>query len=78
MPINILILGFSTGGAVALSNFTIVGGCLSNFAFNIGRRHPLRDGPLIDWDLALVSCVPCSRGPLLRPASLHRCLVCLR
>ena len=33
---------------------TIVGGTLTNFAFNVGRRHPLRPGPLIDWDLILV------------------------
>lgn len=33
---------------------TIVGGTLTNLAINIGRRHPLRDAPLIDWDLILV------------------------
>jgi hypothetical protein len=41
-------------GAVALSNITIFGGALANAAFNVGRQHPLRPGPLIDWDLALV------------------------
>lgn len=46
--------GFSTTYAVALSNITIVGGTLTNFAFNVWRRHPLRAGPIIDWDLILV------------------------
>lgn len=46
--------GFSTSGAVALSNITIVGGTLANLAFNVVRRHPLREGPLIDWDLIMV------------------------
>ena len=49
-----LTAGFRTVTAVALSNVTIVGGTLTNFAFNVGRRHPLRPGPLIDWDLILV------------------------
>lgn len=39
---------------MALSNVTIVGGTLTNLAVNVGRRHPLREGPLIDWDLILV------------------------
>ncbi len=46
--------GFRANSAVALSNVTIVGGTLTNFAFNVGRRHPLRPGPLVDWDLILV------------------------
>lgn len=42
--------GFSTAGAVALSNITIVGGTLSNLAFNIWRQHPANPArPLIDW-----------------------------
>jgi len=39
---------------VALSNLTIVGGALANFAFNVNRRHPSGDKPLIDWDLIMV------------------------
>lgn len=47
--------GFSTAGAVALSNVTIVGGTLANLACNVGRRHPLaRERALIDWDLILL------------------------
>ena len=46
--------GFSTNIAVALSNITIVGGSVANFAFNVGKRHHFMDRPLIDWDLILV------------------------
>ena len=46
--------GFSTNLAVALSNITIVGGSIANFAFNVGKRHHFMDRPLIDWDLILV------------------------
>ena len=46
--------GFKTETAVALSNITIVGGAISNFCFNVGRRHEYFDKPLIDWELILV------------------------
>lgn len=46
--------GFKTETAVALSNITIVGGAISNFLFNVGRRHAYFDKPLIDWELILV------------------------
>ena len=39
---------------MALSNITIVGGAISNFLFNVGRRHEYFDKPLIDWELILV------------------------
>ncbi|KAK9809348.1 hypothetical protein WJX73_008057 [Symbiochloris irregularis] len=54
VPTFILLLQFPIGTAVALSNVTIVGGAISNFAFNIGRKHPFLSRPLIDWDLILV------------------------
>ncbi|RMZ57649.1 hypothetical protein APUTEX25_001849 [Auxenochlorella protothecoides] len=54
VPLYLIVLRFDTYSAVALSNVTIVGGTLTNLAINIGRRHPLRDAPLIDWDLILV------------------------
>ncbi|CAK0781249.1 hypothetical protein CVIRNUC_005324 [Coccomyxa viridis] len=54
VPLYILLLGFNTDTAVALSNITIVGGAISNFLFNVGRRHAYFDKPLIDWELILV------------------------
>ena len=49
-----MLAGFNTDTAVALSNITIVGGAISNFLFNVGRRHAYFDKPLIDWELILV------------------------
>ena len=46
--------GFPAKYAVALSNFTIVGGAFANLLFNINRRHSFKSSPLIDWDLVLV------------------------
>lgn len=46
--------GFPAKYAVALSNFTIVGGAVANLFFNINRRHSFKPKPLIDWDLILV------------------------
>eukprot|EP00208_Stichococcus_sp_RCC1054_P001671 CAMPEP_0206145512 /NCGR_PEP_ID=MMETSP1473-20131121/27613_1 /ASSEMBLY_ACC=CAM_ASM_001109 /TAXON_ID=1461547 /ORGANISM="Stichococcus sp, Strain RCC1054" /LENGTH=522 /DNA_ID=CAMNT_0053541757 /DNA_START=144 /DNA_END=1709 /DNA_ORIENTATION=- len=54
VPILILILNFQPNNAVALSNVTIVGGALANFAYNVHRRHPSGTKPLVDWDLILV------------------------
>jgi hypothetical protein len=45
---------FPTNIAVALSNITIVGGSISNFVINVGKRHHFMDRPLIDWELILV------------------------
>lgn len=54
VPLYASVLGFPAKYAVALSNFTIVGGALANLFFNIGRRHSFKPRPLIDWDLILV------------------------
>ncbi|BDA43515.1 probable sulfite exporter TauE/SafE family protein 3 [Coccomyxa sp. Obi] len=53
VPLYILVMGFPTNTAVALSNITIVGGAISNFLFNVGRRHAFFDRPLIDWNIIL-------------------------
>lgn len=50
---RVLHTGFPTNTAVALSNITIVGGAISNFLFNVGRRHAFFDRPLIDWNIIL-------------------------
>ncbi len=51
---SLLVAGFPAKYAVALSNFTIVGGAVANLFFNINRRHSFKPKPLIDWDLILV------------------------
>ena len=67
--------GFRTETAVALSNITIVGGAISNFLFNVGRRHEYFDKPLIDWELILVmeptTILGALIGGYLNKVSLH-------
>lgn len=53
VPLFIVALDFKPKHAIALSNFTILGGAIANTVVNSRRRHPHRDGPLIDWDLIL-------------------------
>ena len=68
--------GFSTNIAVALSNITIVGGSIANFAINVGKRHHFLDRPLIDWDLILMMEPATIMGALLG-GYLNRVRSCL-
>ncbi len=74
--------GFPTNTAVALSNITIVGGAISNFAFNVPRRHTHFDRPLIDWDLILVmepaTILGALLGGYLNKVQHPWCLTCSR
>jgi uncharacterized membrane protein YfcA len=55
VPVYMLVLGFHPKHAVALSNFTILGGSIANTLLNSRRRHPnFSDRPLIDWDLIII------------------------
>jgi hypothetical protein len=54
VPIYILVMGFSPKHAVPLSNVTVFGGAIANVMLNSGKRHPIADRPLVDWDLILV------------------------
>lgn len=54
VPIYMLVLGFRPKHAVALSNFTILGGSIANTMLNCRRRHPQLDRSLIDWDLIII------------------------
>ncbi len=62
---------------MALSNLTIVGGALANFAFNVNRRHPSGDKPLIDWDLIMVMEPTTILGALLG-SYINKVLVALK
>ncbi|KAE9356383.1 hypothetical protein PR003_g2352 [Phytophthora rubi] len=53
VPAMILIMGFDIKRATPVSNMAIVGGAVANAWFNIRKRHPVVDRPLIDSDLAL-------------------------
>lgn len=54
VPIYMLVLGFRTKHAIALSNFTIFGGAIANTVLNAGKRHPTEDRSLIDWDIIVM------------------------
>lgn len=54
VPLFLLQLGFKPKHAIALSNFTILGGAIANTAVNTRKRHPELDRHLIDWDLILI------------------------
>ncbi|GMF25604.1 unnamed protein product [Phytophthora fragariaefolia] len=53
VPAMILIMSFDIKRATPVSNLAIVGGAVANAWFNIRKRHPTVDRPLIDSDLAL-------------------------
>ncbi|KAK1944997.1 Sulfite exporter TauE/SafE family protein 3 [Phytophthora citrophthora] len=53
VPAMILIMGFDIKRATPVSNMAIVGGAIANAWFNIRKRHPTADRPLIDSDLSL-------------------------
>ncbi|KAK4536509.1 hypothetical protein CDCA_CDCA08G2534 [Cyanidium caldarium] len=57
VPLLALLGGFPLPEASANSQSLIVGASLSNMAFNIGKRHVIRDAPRIDWNL-VVSTMP--------------------
>lgn len=54
VPIYILVMHFSPKHAIPLSNVTVFGGAVMNYAMNLSKRHPSADRPLVDWDLILV------------------------
>jgi len=54
VPLFILVLGFRPKHAIALSNFTILGGSIANTVVNVPKRHPRLKKGLIDWDLILI------------------------
>jgi hypothetical protein len=54
VPIYIIVLGLTPRFAIPLGSVTVLGGSLAGLIFNLRRRHPLADRPIIDWDLILV------------------------
>lgn len=61
VPVLVLIMNFDIKLATPVSNLAIVGGAVANAGFNIRKRHPAVDRPLIDSDLAL-SMIPLVMG----------------
>ncbi|RLN02231.1 hypothetical protein BBJ28_00000230 [Nothophytophthora sp. Chile5] len=53
VPAMVLIMSFDIKRATPISNMAILGGAVANAWFNLRKRHPSVDRPLIDPDLAL-------------------------
>ncbi|KAG2790796.1 hypothetical protein JG687_00000401 [Phytophthora cactorum] len=53
VPAMVLIMGFDIKRATPISNVAILGGAVANTWFNVNKRHPTIDRPLIDAELAL-------------------------
>mmetsp|Transcript_34669 Transcript_34669/g.44714 ORF Transcript_34669/g.44714 Transcript_34669/m.44714 type:complete len:587 (+) Transcript_34669:14-1774(+) len=54
VPLYILMLGAPGKVAIPLSNVTILGGGIGNNIFNLQKRHPLKDRPMIDYDTVVM------------------------
>ncbi|KAG2530589.1 hypothetical protein JM16_000890 [Phytophthora kernoviae] len=53
VPAMVLIMGFDIKRATPISNMAMLGGAVANAWFNMRKRHPFTDRPLIDPDLSL-------------------------
>ncbi|GMF09702.1 unnamed protein product [Phytophthora lilii] len=53
VPAMVLIMSFDIKRATPISNVAILGGAVANAWFNMRKRHPTVDRPLIDPELAL-------------------------
>ncbi|KAF1002177.1 hypothetical protein AG4045_008302 [Apium graveolens] len=54
VPMLTLIVGFDTKSAAALSKCMIMGASAASVWYNLNVRHPCREVPIIDYDLALL------------------------
>lgn len=54
VPMLTLIVGFDTKSAAALSKCMIMGASASSVWYNLRVRHPTREVPILDYDLALL------------------------
>lgn len=53
VPLLVLVMGFDIKFATPSSNFIIMGGAIANAMFNLRKRHPFVDRPLVDPDICL-------------------------
>ena len=54
VPLTMALFGFSTKDAIAISGFTIFTGAVARFFYNLGDRHPEKNGPIIEYSLVIV------------------------
>lgn len=61
VPLLVLVMGFDIKFATPSSNFIIMGGAIANAMFNLRKRHPFVDRPLVDPDIC-VAMIPSMMG----------------
>jgi len=54
VPLLIIVIGFETKEAVAVSQGCIVGAAIAHLIINVPKKHPLMDVPVIDYGALLV------------------------
>ncbi|WIA22636.1 hypothetical protein OEZ86_009614 [Tetradesmus obliquus] len=54
VPALLMIGGFGSVDGVGLSNITVLSLAVAALFFQVSRRSPVRDAPLIDWDLVML------------------------
>jgi len=54
VPLLIIVIGFDTKEAVAISQGCIVGAAIAHLLLNAGKKHPLLDIPVVDYAALLV------------------------
>jgi uncharacterized membrane protein YfcA len=73
VPILILVMGFDIKFATPSSNFIILGGAIANAIFNLQKRHPYADRPLVDADICMAM-IPSMMGGAVIGAFLSKLL----
>ncbi|KAJ0391997.1 hypothetical protein P43SY_008604 [Pythium insidiosum] len=73
VPLLVLGLGFDIKYASPSSNFILMGGAIANAIFNLRKRHPHADRPLVDPDVCLAM-VPAMMGGAVLGAFFSRLL----
>ncbi|CAH0475846.1 unnamed protein product [Peronospora belbahrii] len=71
VPSMVLIMGFDIKRATPISNMAILGGAVANAWYNMRKRHPTVDRPLIDPELAL-GMIPVVIGGTVLGAVINR------
>ncbi|TYZ57838.1 hypothetical protein PybrP1_002698 [[Pythium] brassicae (nom. inval.)] len=73
VPLLVLVMGFDIKFATPSSNFIIMGGAVANAIFNLRKRHPFADRPLVDPDIC-VAMIPTMMGGAVVGAFLSKLL----
>jgi uncharacterized membrane protein YfcA len=65
MPILILYLNFGTSEAIPISKLMIFTGALTSFIMGLNNKHPYRDAPALDFNIAGVLIPPLLLGTMV-------------